>query len=211
MKTDVSKQALQRMPYYLQHLRKMLSEGKKEVSAPFLAKEFGFTEVQVRKDLACVSSVQGKAKVGFNVSSLIVDIEDLLDYKHSKKAVIVGYGQLGHALMGFTGFSEYGIDIVAAFDSDPGKVGITSSAKPVLSVEDLHDYCNENDVKIGIITVPGEHAQNACNLLVKAGIKAIWNFAPVHLNVCTDILVQNENMAASLALLFNHLRESGLS
>lgn len=208
MKTDVSRQALQRMPYYLQHLRKMLSQGKKEVSAPFLAKEFGFTEVQVRKDLACVSSVQGKAKVGFNVASLITDIEELLDYKHSKNAVIVGYGQLGHALMGFTGFSEYGIDIVAAFDNCCDKLGTTSNSKPVLPVEDLHDFCSKNDIKIGIITVPGEHAQAACDLLVEAGIKAIWNFAPVHLNVNTDILVQNENMAASLALLFNHLKES---
>ena len=106
---------MQRMPYYLQYLKEMHSHGKTEVSAPLLSEAFGFTEIQVRKDLACVSSVQGKPKVGFKISPLIVDIENLLGYQNANNAVIIGAGSLGHALMGFSGFSDYGIGIVRTF------------------------------------------------------------------------------------------------
>lgn len=209
METVVSKQALQRMPYYLQYLRELHNEGKSVISAPYIAKKFGYTPIQVRKDLAAVSSVQGKSKVGFNISTLIVDIENVLGYKHENKAVLIGYGQLGHALMGFDGFTEYGIEIVAAFDANADKTGIEFNGKPVLDMSELENFCRSQNIMIGIITVPQIAAQRVCDQLVDSGIKAIWNFSQLHLNVPNGILVQNENMAASLALLFKHLEESG--
>ncbi len=202
----VSKQAMQRMPYYLQKLKEMHAEGKTEISARLFAEMFGFTEIQVRKDLASVSSVHGKPKVGFKISPLIVDIENVLGFKHENKAVIVGAGSLGHALMSHKGFSEYGIEIVAAFDADDDKKGIEISGKPVYGMEQMQKFCNENRIEIGIVAVPQIAAQRVCDSLVLSGIKAIWNFAPLHLTVPRGILVQNENMAASLAMLFKHLR-----
>lgn len=196
------------MPNYLQHLKEMYAAGKTEVSAPYLANVFGFTEIQVRKDLASVSSIQGKPKVGFKITTLIVDIENVLGYSNKNKAVLVGAGSLGHALLGFTGFSEYGIEIVAAFDANEDKIGTTVAGRPVLAMDELRSFCVENNVTIGIITVPPIAAQRVCDQLVASDIKAIWNFAQLHLNVPEDCLVQNENLAASLALLFKHLKDT---
>lgn len=204
----ISRQTLQRMPYYLQKLKELQSQGRTEISAPQLAEIFGYTEIQIRKDLAGVSSVQGKPKVGFKISPLIVDIENVLGYKYANKAIIIGAGLLGHALLNFKGFSDYGIEIVAAFDANEDKVGLEYNGKPVLSMTELSRYCTENGIKIGIITVPQIAAQRVCDALVDSGIKAIWNFAQTHLIVPQGILVQNENMAASLAVLFQHLKES---
>lgn len=195
------------MPYYLQYLKEMRDDGRVEVSAPYLAQRFGMTEIQVRKDLAAVSSVQGKPKIGFKISPLIVDIENLLGYKHTNKAILVGAGSLGHALMGYKGFEEFGIEIVAAFDANEDKVGEEFAGKTIFSMNDLEKFCMDNPIQIGIITVPKIAAQRVCDTLVSVGIKAIWNFAQLHLIVPKGILVQNENMAASLALLFKHLND----
>lgn len=205
MNNPISKSTLQRMPYYLQHIKEMHANGKDEVSAPYLAEVFHFTEIQVRKDLAAVSSVQGKPKVGFKIAPLIVDIENVLGYKNKNRAVLVGVGSLGHALMCNSGFADYGIEITAGFDANEDKINEEVEEKPILSMDKLTSYCKENEIKIGIITVPQIAAQRVCDQLVDSGIKAIWNFAQIHLTVPDGILVQNENMAASLALLFKHL------
>lgn len=205
MNNAISKSTLQRMPYYLQHIKEMHEAGKDEVSAPYLSEVFGFTEIQVRKDLAAVSSVQGKPKVGFKIAPLIVDIENVLGYKNKNRAVLIGVGSLGHALLCNAGFADYGIEITAGFDANEDKINSEIEEKPILPMEKLKQYCTENEIKIGIITVPQIAAQRVCDQLVEAGIKAIWNFAQIHLTVPDGILVQNENMAASLALLFKHL------
>ena len=118
---------------------------------------------------------------------------------------MIGAGKLGRALLGYSGFSEYGLNIVAAFDANPQLVGQTESAKPILPLSELERVCCKQKIYIGIITVPAAHAQEVCDLLIANGIKAIWNFAPVHLDVPHGILVQNENMATSLAVLSKHL------
>ena len=204
----ISQQAMHRLPYYLQFLKKLRTEGAKYASAPILAAKFKFTEIQVRKDISSISSVKGKPKTGFEINTLIADMEETLGYNQKDLAVLVGAGSLGKALMGFKGFGFYGIDIVAAFDSDPSKIGTVISDKPVHSSDDISVWCRENHVPIGIITVPEKFAQIACDQLVGGNIKAIWNFAPTHLSVSSDILVQNENMAASLALLSKHLKNN---
>ena len=100
---------------------------------------------------------------------------------------------------------KYGLNILAAFDQDSGKES-PKAKHPVYSMDKLESYCRTHKVLMGIITVPGEHAQQVCDLLIKCGIKAIWNFAPAHLDVPAGILVQNENMATSLAVLSMHLQ-----
>lgn len=202
----ISKQAMHRLPYYLQFLRKLRSEGAIYASAPVLAAKFKYTEIQVRKDISSISSVKGKPKTGFEINTLIADLEETLGYNKKDIAVLVGVGSLGKALLGYKGFEFYGIEIVAAFDSDPSKKGTIVSGKNVYSSDDISIWCRENNVPIGIITVPEQNAQIACDQLVAGNIKAIWNFAPTHLSVPQNIHVQNENMAASLALLSKHLK-----
>ncbi len=161
-------------------------------------------EVQVRKDLAMVSD-GGRPKIGYQRLGLISDIEQFLGYDNTNNAVLIGAGKLGRALMGYTGFSEYGLNIVAAFDAMMTEPVTDDSGKPILPMSELKHLCEERKILIGIITVPTEYAQSVCDELISYGIKAIWSFAPVHLDVPAGILVQYENMATSLAVLSKHL------
>lgn len=117
----------------------------------------------------------------------------------------MGVGNLGRALMSYGGFRDYGLDICVAFDADEHIVGTQINGKEIQSVEKLRQICREKQVRIGIITVPAEAAQTVCDELIAGGALAIWNFAPVNLKVPEEILVHNENMAVSLALLSKHL------
>ncbi len=206
MEKEISKATLKRLPTYLSYLKALPSEASANISATALAAGLHMGEVQVRKDLALVSD-GGRPKIGYNREHLIADIENFLGYGNSNDAVLIGAGKLGRALLGYGGFAEYGLNIVAAFDANDTLIGTTNGGKPIMHLSRLGEVCQRYKIKIGIITVPAEYAQGVCDLLIENGILAIWNFAPKHLNVPDGILVQNENMAASLALLCKHLNE----
>lgn len=207
-KPEMSALALQRLPRYLQYLRVLQKNGVTMIAAAKVATYFHLGEIQVRKDLAAVSSLQGRPKSGFLVERLIVDIENYLGFCNASRAVLVGAGSLGRALLAYEGFNQYGLKLMAAFDSDKAKTGVTEKGKHIYPLEELEDFCQQHQIKIGIITVPVEHAQEVCDKLVEAGVLAVWNFAPAHLVVPGGVLVQNENMAVSLALLSKHLADS---
>lgn len=198
-------QTLRRLPNYYNYLRALKDQGTLFVSAGAIAAELGLNEVQVRKDLAAASQSPGKPRVGFGVEALLRDIGECLGYNNRQDAVLVGAGQLGTALLAYKGFADHGLCIAAAFDNNPQVVGRNVAGKKVLPIEKLPSLCSRMGIHIGIITVPAAQAQPVCNLMVEAGILAIWNFAPAHLRVPAQVLVQNENMAASLALLSQHL------
>lgn len=204
MAQKVSNSVLKRLPVYLSYLKALPEDAPENISATTLAGALNMGEVQVRKDLALVSD-GGRPKVGYQREGLIEDIEQFLGYDNTNDAVLIGAGKLGCALLGYSGFSEYGLNIVAAFDADERLAGQSESGKPILPLHDLEKTCSKYKVYIGIITVPAAHAQEVCDLLVANGIKAIWNFAPTHLDVPQGIIVQNENMATSLAVLSKHL------
>ena len=206
MEKEISRATLKRLPTYLADLKALPSEASANISATALAAGLHMGEVQVRKDLALVSD-GGRPKIGYNREHLIADIENFLGYGNSNDAVLIGAGKLGRALLGYGGFAEYGLNIVAAFDANDTLIGTTNGGKPIMHLSRLGEVCQRYKIKIGIITVPAEYAQGVCDLLIENGILAIWNFAPKHLNVPDGILVQNENMAASLALLCKHLNE----
>ena len=206
MEKEISRATLKRLPTYLSYLKALPSEASANISATALAAGLHMGEVQVRKDLALVSD-GGRPKIGYNREHLIADIENFLGYGNSNDAVLIGAGKLGRALLGYGGFVEYGLNIVAAFDANDTLIGTTNGGKPIMHLSRLGEVCQRYKIKIGIITVPAEYAQGVCDLLIENGILAIWNFAPKHLNVPDGILVQNENMAASLALLCKHLNE----
>lgn len=200
----ISKSVLKRLPGYLAYLKNMPDTASPHISATALANALGMGEVQVRKDLAMVSD-GGRPKIGYLRESLIDDIEQFLGYDNATNAVLIGAGKLGQALMGYVGFDEYGLNIMAAFDAKP-TMEKTDEGKPVYHVSKLEQFVRNHKVLMGIITVPADHAQQVADQLIAGGIKAIWNFAPTHLDVPDNILVQNENMAASLAVLSVHLQ-----
>ena len=199
----ISKSVLKRLPGYLAYLKSM-PESAAYISATALANALGMGEVQVRKDLAMVSD-GGRPKIGYQREGLIEDIEQFLGYDNTTDAVLIGAGKLGLALMGYKGFEEYGLNILAAFDRNP-KLEKTDEGKPVYHIDKLEAFCRSNKVLMGIITVPGDAAQEVCDKLIACGIKAVWSFAPAHLEVPPHILVQYENMATSLAVLSMHLQ-----
>ena len=203
-KKKVSKSVLRRLPGYLGYLKSIPQDGPPHISATALANALGMGEVQVRKDLAMVSD-GGRPKIGYLREALIEDIEQFLGYDNTTDAVLIGAGKLGQALLDYKGFDEYGLNILAAFDVAP-KMDITDAGKHIYPLEQLEAYCRKNKVLMGIITVPGEYAQDVADRLVKCGIKAIWSFAPKRLEVPENILVQYENMATSLAVLSMHLQ-----
>ncbi len=205
-KKGISKSVLQRLPIYLGYLKSLPHTAPLNISATTLAAALKMGEVQVRKDLALVSS-SGKPKIGYIASDLIEYIEKFLGYKDVNDAVILGAGKLGRALLDYKGFEAYGLNIVGAFDIDDSLACKTESEKYIFSLSKFDDLCKRMKIRIGIITVPAESAQVVCDLMIKNGILAIWNFAPTHLCVPDNILVQNENMASSLALLSHHLIE----
>lgn len=204
MTDTISKAVLKRLPTYLSYLKSLGADAPENISATTIAAALGMGEVQVRKDLALVSD-GGRPKVGYPRAQLMDDLAQFLGYDNTNEAVLLGAGKLGRALMGYGGFSEYGLDIVAAFDTNPAAVGVDDSGKPILPVSELERVCAERNVLIGIITVPAAHAQQAADQLVKSGIKAIWNFAPAHIDAPADVLIQTQNMATSLAILSKHL------
>lgn len=204
----ISKQALLRLPYYLNYLKVLQTSGAETVSAPKIAAALSLNEVQVRKDIAFVSSCAGKPKLGFDVALLIRDFESFLGYDNVNEAILVGAGLLGRSLLQYKGFSAYGLHLVAAFDSDPTLTQLRfHGEQKIFPMEKLENLCQRMRIHIGIICVPEASAQAVCDRLVACGIRAIWNFAPTHLTVPDGILVQNENIASSLAVLSAHLKD----
>ena len=200
---EISKAVLKRLPGYLAYLKSLPRDASAYISATTLANALGMGEVQVRKDLAMVSD-GGRPKLGYLREHLIDDIEQFLGYDNTTDAILVGAGKLGQALLGYGGFNVYGLNIRVAFDIAPtaDKIG----GKPVYPMDKMQSFCLANKVLMGIITVPAQYAQQVCDQMVESGIQAIWNFAPTHLEVPPHIVVQNENMATSLAVLSMHLQ-----
>ena len=203
-KKEISKSVLKRLPGYLSYLQSLPEEAGPYISATALANALGMGDVQVRKDLALVSD-GGRPKIGYLRESLIEDISQFLGYDNTTDAVLIGAGKLGQALCGYSGFSAYGLNILAAFDAKPSAEA-TREGTRIYPMEQLQHFCKTNKVLMGIITVPAPYAQEVCDQLIDCGVKAIWNFAPTHLEVPDHILVQNENMATSLAVLSMHLQ-----
>ncbi len=196
----ISKATVFRMPMYLRYLKGEAAEGERYVSSAKVAQDTGLSAVGVRKDLAIVSSVQGKPRIGFEVERLIHDIEKFLGYHRWTNAVVVGAGGLGRAMLAYDGFENYGVHVVAGFDKSPSKIG-AYGGKPVYPMERLDEIVARNDITVGILTVPRLAAQDACNRLIAAGVRSILNFAPVYLQVPEGVKVKYEDLAVSLVEL----------
>lgn len=205
-KCTISKATLGRLPSYLEFLRNLPPDKVPSISATAIAKHLGLGEVQVRKDLAAVSGA-GKPKLGYVTAELVEKIEDFLGCNQLTSAVLVGAGKLGRALLQYDEFEKYGVKISAAFDSNERAISLGTKTE-ILPMNQFEYFCKTQNIKLGIITVGEGSAQAVCDQMVKSGITAIWNFAPCKLNVPASILLQNENLALSLAHLNNQLCKS---
>ena len=202
-KCTISKATLGRLPSYLEYLRNLPPDTVPYISATAIAKHLGLGEVQVRKDLAAVSGA-GKPKLGYVTAELVEKLENCLGCNRLTSAVLVGAGRLGRALLQYDEFEKYGVKISAAFDSNERVISLGSKTE-ILPMNQFEYFCKTKNIKLGIITVGEGSAQAVCDQMVKSGITAIWNFAPCKLNVPAGILLQNENLALSLAHLNNQL------
>ena len=207
-RTEVSRATIGRIPVYLKYL-KGTDHYTENISATILANKLGLGEVQVRKDLAAVSGA-GRPKTGYNINEFIAALEAFLGQDNAGGVVIIGAGKLGRALLDYSGFMDYGLEVAAAFDEAVTDSGVLSnSGKPIYPMEHLEEFCKKNNVTIGVITVPADQAQSVCDRLIKNGIKGIWCFAPCCLNLPVNIPVKYENMALSLACLNNKINCHG--
>lgn len=182
------------------YYRLLIDIEEEYISSESIARMLKVQPEQVRKDLSYLKTV-GKPKVGYKVEELRRELDELFGLKKETSVIIVGAGRLGTALANYPGFRKYGIEIVAIFDNDPQKIGQFVSDLVVLPLKDLKRVVKRFNVEIGVICVPKEAAQEVANLLVGCGIKGIWNFAPINLEVPDDVLVVNEDITQSLLTL----------
>jgi redox-sensing transcriptional repressor len=199
--------SIRRLPAYLRLLYSLQAHGRNVVSATRIAEDLGLVSVQVRKDLAATGIV-GKPKVGYEVPTLITAIRDCLGLNNTSDAFLVGAGCLGRALLGYEGFQEFNLNIVAGFDVNPAKIGSEIHGKPIFSLDKLSDLVERMHVLIGILTVPAAAAQDVAHLMVQSGMRAIWNYTSTQLEVPETVIVEDVKLAASLAVLSSRLAAS---
>jgi redox-sensing transcriptional repressor len=199
-RTGIPQPGLRRLPQYHHCLIHLKSKGISQVSASVIGRELNLVPVQVRKDLQ-YTGIVGRPKTGYSVDELIGAIETFLGWNNVHEAFLAGAGNLGRALLGHERFSNFGLSIVSAFDTDPEKIGQLIHGKLVLPVNKLADLAQRMSIHLGIITCPAEYAQEIADEMVKGGIQAIWNFAPVRLKLSPHIIVHNEDLYSSLASL----------
>lgn len=204
-KNGVSKATLGRIPMYLDLLRDLPEERYEHISATAIARKLSLGEVQVRKDLASISGA-GKPKLGYLTSELIENLENSLGCNNYALAVLVGAGKLGKALLDYDEFEKFGIKIAAAFDSNDKEISITGKIK-VKPINEFEDFCKSRNIQLGIITVGAGSAQAVCDKMVECGITGILNFAPCSPHVPDGVVIQNENLALSLAHLKNQINK----
>ncbi len=197
--------SVRRLPRYLVFLKECRNRGRVVVSCTHIADYLALDPTLVRKDLA-LTGIVGKPRIGYPVEDLIESIETFLGWNNTTDAFLIGVGHLGQALLGFGEFEARGLRIVAAFDADPARVGQVVHGREVLPMEKLANLIERMHIHIGIITVPRDAAQGVADILVKAGILAIWNFTITSLHVPEGIVVENADLPPSLAALSSRLR-----
>jgi redox-sensing transcriptional repressor len=200
---------LRRLPRYLHLLIDLKAKGVQEVSSTIIANELGLDPVQVRKDIE-YSSIIGKPRTGYHIDELIKALSKFLSWDTVQKAFLAGAGNLGSAMLGYKNFINYGLHIIAAFDKDPNKINTIIYDIPVYDINELTNMAKAKDVEIGIITVRANAAQDVANRMVDGGIKAIWNFAPVHIKVPKEVIVENAQLSIGLSFLKRKMFERNL-
>lgn len=198
--------SVQRLPVYLRFLKEQRRRGEVLVSCTHIAEEFGQLSVQVRKDLS-ITGIAGRPKVGYRIHELIEAIEAFLGWDQKMLAFLVGAGSLGSAILGYRGFAEHGLNMVAAFDIVPEKIGKTIHGCPVYHLDEMVSMGENLNIDVGILTVPAKAAQNATSLLLRIGVRGLWNYTPARLELPADVVCEEVKLSASFAVLSSRLKK----
>ena len=193
-----------RLPIYLRALQRLAEQGIRNTSSQELGEMIGISAAQIRKDISQFGEF-GKQGTGYSIPFLIERLQGILKVNRVWDVIIVGMGDMGHALARYNGFVNRGFNVVMLFDNDPTKVGQKVNDIEILDTTVLLEKIKENRIKIAMLTVPAIAAQEVANLLVKAGVKAILNYAPIHLNVPKDVHVQHIDPATHLQRMTYYL------
>lgn len=200
----VSKATIDRLPLYFRALGQVQEEGLEIISSEDLGHRIGVTPEQIRKDLAAFGEF-GKKGVGYFVRDLIGNIGEILGFHRRWFVAIVGAGHLGWALANYRNFSRLGFEICAVFDHDSKKIGQSVNGIEIMSMDRIEAVFAQKQIQIAIITVPAAAAQDAADQAVRAGVKGIWNFAPVKLAVPPQIHLCNEDLSVGLSSISFYL------
>ena len=199
-KKNISMAVIKRLPKYHRYLNELMKNDVDRISSKELGEKIGFTASQIRQDLNNFGDF-GQQGYGYNVKELYKQISLILGLDKDYTGIIIGAGNLGQAIANYSRFSELGLSIEAIFDANPKLIGMKIRDAEIRDIDTLNSYLENSNVNIGIICVPRINAQKVCDLLVKGGIKGIWNFAPVDLVVPNDVKVENVHLSESLLTL----------
>lgn len=193
-----------RLPVYLRALQRMADKGIQTTSSQELGERVGISAAQIRKDISQFGEF-GKQGTGYNIPFLLDKLRAILNVDRIWDVALVGAGDMGHALARYQGFSNRGFQIVMVFDNDPGKIGQKAGNFTIENTEDMVERIRAAGVKVAMLTVPAAVAQEVADKLVKAGVKAILNYAPISLNVPPDVRVQHIDPATHLQRMMYYL------
>lgn len=193
----IADSTVRRLSLYLRFLEESAQRGVVTISSDELARRGGTTSAQVRKDLSFFGSF-GKRGLGYSVPELTESLREILGLRRDWQVIIVGAGKIGTALAQYRGFRQRGFHVTAVYDRDPRKIGTTWDALTVRDMEQIENDIARERPDIVVLTTPGDEAQKVVDRLVKAGIRALLNFAPVQLQVPPDVTLKNVNMAMEL-------------
>ena len=206
-RTNISNNVIRRLPRYLRKLDDLYAKGEERISSGELGRQMGLTPSQIRQDFSCFGEF-GQQGYGYNIDSLRKEIGQILGTYRDYSAILVGPGHLGTALVENFSFIVEGYTFLGSFDVRPEKIGSTVGGYPIYDIATLGDFVKEHKVDIAILTVPREVAQELTDVLVEAGIRAIWNFTNMELDIGdSETLVENIHFADSLLVLTYFLAE----
>ena len=203
----ISDAVIRRLPKYYRYLSELEMAGINRVSSCNMSQEMNLNASQIRRDLNCFGGF-GQQGYGYQVGRLKQEIMKILGIGSTHQAVIIGAGNIGQALIKYKHFSEEGYHIVAVFDEDDAIVGKDVGGIIVQPISAMPNFFQSNHIDIGIIAVPKQYAQKLANELVALGVKGIWNFAPIDVEIADGVSVENVHLSDSLYVLSYHMRES---
>ena len=210
LKKKISESTITRLSLYYRALSQLDMENYETVSSKHLAKREHLTPAQVRKDLSFFGSF-GTRGLGYPVRELKLKIGEILGIEQDWNVALVGIGNIGSALVSYKEFARQGFKIKLLFDNDQRKIGSNHKGIVISPAADLTKKLKEHKIQIVVIAVPPQQAQKVVDDVVAAGVKAILNFAPIHLKVPEDVFLRNENMAMELEHLSFRLKNSSLT
>ena len=204
---EISSAVIKRLPRYHRYLGDLMAQGVERISSQELSVRMNVTASQIRQDLNNFGGF-GQQGYGYNVAYLYQEISKILGLDHENSMVIIGCGNFGQALANYQNFENRGFVTKAIFDVNPDKVGTQVRGIPVLHIDDLAEFLHHNDIKIAVLTIPKEAAVEIAKVLVDCGVKAIWNFAHLDLDVPSDVVVENVHLSESLMQLSYRIAEA---